>query len=649
MQDDVGPENSAKAARKRNERGMPNVAAWIAIALLSLTAAWPAYHWAERKGYDALDEVSVHQLDLYVAGLESELGKHDYLPSLLELDPDILALLGGTDDPQLIRKANRRLSSLNVRAGSIAIFAMDTRGIVRASSNWFRPESLVGQDLSETAYFRRAIEDGQAGFFAPNIDLESPEFYFAQSIRREGAIVGAAVVKISLAPVESTWAASLSHPQSEKLLVVDANDMIVISSVSEWKYQTTKLISALRKARHTGHVQAEDGASRLIAPLGIMIEGPLEHGNHLVRLPRSNPSLAERKFMTQERFMVRTGWHIVTLSDASDVTSNARYAGFGAGAFTAFLALLGLYFAQRRRVARIRAQAARDLRKAHDDLELKVQERTAELNARNAELRREIVERRRTEYELREAQDELVQASKLAVLGQMAAGITHEINQPLTALRSLSHNAKLSHQRGNSERLSHNLDAISAMTERMGRITAQLKSFARKAPLTLNPVVLAESVDNALFLLQGRVNAAQVETNVRIPPGLRVLCDANRLEQVLINLMANALDAMQDLPAQAARTLAISAQPQSQGDDEIPDGRVMIRIADSGAGIPADAITHLFEPFFSTKPQGEGLGLGLVISSGIVREFGGVLRARNDEVGAVFEFDLKAIGEMHHV
>lgn len=643
MQDEVGevgPEKSVKAAPKGNERAMPNVAAWIAIALLSLAAALPAYHWAERKGYDALDEVSVHQLDLYVAGLESELGKHDYLPSLLELDPDILALLGGADDPQLMRKANRRLSSLNVRAGSIAIFAMDTRGIVRASSNWFRPESLVGQDLSETAYFRRAIEDGQAGFFAPNIDLESPEYYFAQSIRRDGAIVGVAVAKISLAPIESTLAASLSHPQSEKLLVVDASDMIVISSVSEWKYQTTPLISALRKIRDS---RSEESDSMVVAPLGILIEDVLEHGNHLVRLPRSNPSLTERRFMTQERFMVRTGWHIVTLSDASDVAGNARYAGFGAGAFTAFLGLLGLYFAQRRRVGRIRSQAARDLRKAHDELELKVHERTAELNARNAELRREIVERKRTEQELREAQDELVQASKLAVLGQMAAGITHEINQPLTALRSLSHNAKLSLKRGNSERLSHNLDAISAMAERMGRITSQLKSFARKAPLTLNPVLLASSVDNALFLLQGRVRSAQAEVDMQVAPALRVLCDANRLEQVLINLIANALDAMQDLPAGAPRTLVIAAQPQ---DD---DGRVTVRIADSGAGIPADALPHLFEPFFSTKPQGEGLGLGLVISSGIVQEFGGVLRARNDERGAVFEFDLKTMGETHHV
>ncbi|WP_151638720.1 sensor histidine kinase [Noviherbaspirillum aerium] len=640
MQDEAGPEKTVNAARVRKERAMPNFAAWLAIALLSLAAAWPAYQWAQRKGYDALDEVSVHQLDLYAAGLESELGKHDYLPSLLELDPDILALLGGANDPQLLRKANRRLSSLNVRAGSIAIFAIDNKGIVRAASNWFQPESLVGQDLSDVPYFARAIEDGQAGFFAPNIDLESPEYYFAQSIRREGKVVGVAVVKISLAPVESTWAASLSHPQSEKLLVVDANDMIVISSVSEWKYQTTPLISALRKVRHG---REQDGASQLIAPLGIVIEGLLEHGNHLVRLPRSNPSLAERRFMTQDRFMVRTGWHIVTLSDASDVTRNARYAGFGAGAFTAFLGLLGLYIVQRRRVARIQAQAAMDLRKAHDELELKVHERTAELNSRNAELRREIVERKRTEHVLREAQDELVQASKLAVLGQMAAGITHEINQPLTALRSLSHNAKLSLQRGNSDRLSHNLDAISAMTERMGRITSQLKSFARKAPLTLSPVVLADSVDNALFLLQSRVRSAQAEVSVEIAPRLRVLCDANRLEQVLINLIANALDAMQDLPADARRTLSIATQPQDK------DGRVTVRIADSGAGIPADTMPHLFEPFFSTKPQGEGLGLGLVISSGIVQEFGGVLRARNDERGAVFEFDLKSMGEMQHV
>lgn len=632
--------NVLESSQKHTTRPGINITAWIVIAILSLTAAWTTYHWTLRKGYALLDDVSVHQLDLYFAGLESELGKHEYLPGLLELDPDILTLLEGTKDQALAYRTNRWLASLSVRAGSVAIFAIDAKGIVRASSNWYHPQSLIGENLSDALYFTEAVKEGRYRSFAPNVARDAPEFYFSQAIRRNGAVIGVAVVKISLAPIESTWAASLNHPQGEKLLIIDENDMIVMSSVADWKYQVTNLTSVLLQERQTS--SDEEGldianGGNVIQPLGMIIERALEHGNYLVRLPRINPSIATRSYMTQERYMVRTGWRIITLSDASDVVLNARYAALGTGAFTAFLGVLSLYVALRRRAIRGQLVARRALQRAHNQLERKVDERTAELHETNQELMREIAERKRTEQVLREAQDELVQASKLAVLGQMAAGITHEINQPLTALRSVSHNAKLSLQRGNHERIGNNLDAMVSLVERMSRITAQLKSFARKAPLTMGPVMLAQSVDNVLLLMSNRIRSEQADVQVNLPAGLTVVCDNNRLEQVLINLFANALDAMKGC---AEKKLAVTATRQ--------DDRVIVRIADNGPGIPADVLPFLFEPFFSTKPAGEGLGLGLAISSGIVHEFGGTLRAMNDH-GAVFEFDLKASEDAAHV
>ncbi|MEC4721942.1 ATP-binding protein [Noviherbaspirillum sp. CPCC 100848] len=631
--------NVLESSQKHTTRPGFNITAWIVIAFLSLTAAWTTYHWTLRKGYALLDDVSVHQLDLYFAGLESELGRHEYLPGLLELDPDILTLLDGTEDKALAYRANRWLASLSVRAGSVAIFAIDTKGIVRASSNWYHPQNLIGQNLSNALYFTEALKEGRYRYFAPNVAHDAPEFYFSQSIRRNGAVIGVAVVKISLAPIESTWTASLSHPQGEKLLIVDENDMIVMSSVADWKYQITNLASVLlqEKPPHPDDAVADESSSEVIRPLGMVIDRALEHGNYLVRMPRANPSIATPSYMTQERFMVRTGWRVITLSDASDVVLNARYAALGTGAFTAFLGVLSLYVALHRRAIRSQLMARRALQRAHNQLERKVDERTAELHESNQELMREIAERKRTEQVLREAQDELVQASKLAVLGQMAAGITHEINQPLTALRSVSHNAKLSLQRGNHERIGNNLDAMVSLVERMSRITAQLKSFARKAPLTMGSVVLAQSVDNVLLLMNSRIRSEQAVVHVDLPAGLSVVCDNNRLEQVLINLFANALDAMKDC---AHKTLSVTASRAGE--------RVMVRIADSGPGISDDILPLLFEPFFSTKPAGEGLGLGLAISSGIVHEFGGTLRARNDN-GAVFEFDLKVTEEAAHV
>lgn len=603
------------------------VVAWAVIVAMSVIGAHYAYQWSERAGYEQLDATSSHQLDLYVAGLESELGKHQYLPSIMELDPDLIALLEGGGGKDLADKVNSRLASLNVRAGSVAVFAMDVNGIVRASSNWYQPGSLIGQDFSSVPYFREAIQEGQARFFSPNAAHDAPEYHFARPIRRNGIALGVAVAKISLAPVESTWTASISHSQNEKFVVVDEFDVIIISSVREWKYKPTTLLSAMLRARLS---KPEERVPGVLEPLGMVIERPLNHGNLLVRLRASSEMSRDRSYVTQERYMIRPGWRLVTFSEASHVRQNARYAALTAAVLVAFVGLLGQYLAQRRR-ASANLLAARDaLQAAHDDLERRITERTAELHDTNRDLIREIGERKRTEKELREAQDDLIQASKLAVLGQMSAGITHEINQPLTALRSLTHNTRLLLERGQTDRVNHNLQSISSITERMARITQQLKSFARKEPLTIGPILLSRSVENVLLLLDNRILSVQVAMQVEIPSSLYVLSDENRLEQVLINLLANAFDAIKE---SATKTLMLSAS--------IANDRVLIRIVDSGPGIPDACMPHLFEPFFSSKPPGEGLGLGLAISAGIVREFGGVLRCENTADGTVFEFDLK--------
>jgi len=250
---------------------------------------------------------------------------------------------------------------------------------------------------------------------------------------------------------------------------------------------------------------------------------------------------------------------------------------------------------------------------------------------------REIGERKHAEQVLRASQDELMHASKLALLGQMSAGITHEISQPLTALRSLSFNAQLLLKRGDIERVEKNLRSVTELTERMGRLTDQLKSFSRKTPLTMAPLALSMAVDNTLQLLENRIRTEHACVQLDLEPSVRAMCDANRLEQVLINLCANALDAMQGAPV---KNLAIRLWSA--------DGRAHIQVSDSGPGIPEAVMARLFEPFFSTKLPGQGLGLGLAISADIVRDFGGTLRASNI-AGAAFELDLILVEETSHV
>jgi two-component system C4-dicarboxylate transport sensor histidine kinase DctB len=285
----------------------------------------------------------------------------------------------------------------------------------------------------------------------------------------------------------------------------------------------------------------------------------------------------------------------------------------------------------RRRALRQLFLARNALQQAHDQLERQVDERTRQLRTANEELTTQIAQRE-------QAEDELMQAGKLAVLGQMSAGISHEINQPLTALRALSRNSMRLLEGGRSADVAANLRSIDEMAERMGRIVNQLKSFARKEGLAMHPVDVANTVRNVLLMLEHRLHAQPVELVVDLPEGCRVRADTHRLEQVLLNLAGNALDAMAASPHRRLRFTAGREGAQ-----------LLLQVGDSGPGLSDAQMARLFEPFFTTKPAGQGLGLGLVISSKIVREFGGVLRARRETEGMVFEFALEAVEEDEHV
>ncbi|HEX5515772.1 MAG TPA: ATP-binding protein, partial [Gammaproteobacteria bacterium] len=270
-------------------------------------------------------------------------------------------------------------------------------------------------------------------------------------------------------------------------------------------------------------------------------------------------------------------------------------------------------------------------REAQQVLELKVAERTADLTRSNVRLEREVSEHRRTERELREAQAELVQAAKLAALGKVAAGVAHELNQPLAAIRSYAHNAGLLLNAERIEEAKGNLAKISDLTARMAGISNHLKRFARRPAVQLGPVEFTPVVERALALFELRLEHEPVEVVLDLPAGLRVEAEEIRLEQVLVNLISNALDAMKD---QEARRLRIWAAADVQE-------WVEIRVADSGVGIPEEQVPLIFDPFYTSKRVGAGLGLGLSISYNIVKDFGGSLSVvATGPDGTVFQMRL---------
>ncbi len=618
---------------KRFLRGM---LVWVCIGAMVAAVGFAAHTWSESVGYSRLSDAAIRQLDLYASSIENEVSKYESLPSIIELDLSVLAALDQPNDIRVLAKASKSLLNVNVRAGSLTTMLMDAKGIVVATSNWYEPDSPAGQDLSVTALFQEASRSGYARSFIAEASRGAPQYEFARAIMRRGQVLGVIAMRVSLESIESSWVEYAAGSQSEKLLVIDGNDVVIMSSNSAWRYKT---VSTPTASQRESLIQGGRYASASFEPLQLTVERLLNNGSRLIYLASANLPQAQSHYIAEDQKMPRPGWRLMTLSSVSQVREDARSVSIAAAALAALVGLLGYYLLQRQRAIAQLVAARSQLQHAKDELEVRVDERTAELRNINAALVGEVAKRNQTQQTLRETQDELIQSARLALLGQMSAGISHEINQPLTALRALSDNSRQLLKIGRIDDVDRNLTSIAGLTERMGRITKQLKSFVRKGSTTVTgPVQVCTAVSNALEVLSNRIQSENVDVHVNVPEDMRVFCEGYRLEQVLLNVFSNALDAMKD-----SHTKQLSVQAHAQGD------RVLVKISDTGTGMPEAVLSKVFEPFFSTKASGEGLGLGLVISSAIVKEYGGAMRAMNIPNGAAFEFDLRSERESPHV
>ncbi|MDE2440833.1 MAG: sensor histidine kinase [Betaproteobacteria bacterium] len=596
--------------------------------LLVVLSGFSAYRVAQRLGIAELQATGLHRLDLYAASLEREISKYAFLPGTLSLEPEVLDLLAGAANESANARVNVYLEKLNERAGTLSIYVMDTHGKVLATSNWRRPDSFLGEELSFRPYFREALENGNGRFFGIGTTRGEPGYYLASALTGDNGTLGVAVIKVSLEQLEKSWS-TVEAP----VLVADENGVVILSAVSGWKFTTLRPLDDNTRAAFDNTQQYN---RRALQPLGIKEIEDYDHGARLVRIAANGPETVSvypvtGRFLEQSRTLPGTPWTLTVLSHLEQVDDLAQSRAALAAIAAACLCLLGIILNERRRHLRDRLAAREALQKAHDELELKVEERTADLSAANQQLQDEVGERIRAERTLRAAQDELVQAGKLAVIGQLSTGIAHELNQPLAALRTLSANAERFLERGDIETTRTNLGRIADLVDRMGRITGQLRNFARKSSGQSAPVPLCHALDNALSLLDARIrrSGADIERSCPVDEPA-ALCDANRLEQVLINLIGNALDAM-----------AEQARPRLELHWECTNRMVRLHVRDHGPGLSDEAQAKLFEPFFTTKPAGDGLGLGLAISAGIIRDFGGSLHGTNHpDGGAVFTLEL---------
>ncbi|WP_211441328.1 sensor histidine kinase [Collimonas humicola] len=584
--------------KSRKQLWLPALALIAALAVLAAT-----YVLAARKASNDIGEASERQLQIIALDLESVLQKFETLPFALGFQSDVLRALAQPDDLQNIQRLNQALQLIQRQSKVVAIFMLDRKGMTLASSNWDSSVSFVGRDFGFRPYFREAIKGNPGRFYGIGNATNVPGYFIAQPIYASAAdyganaVLGVMAIKIDLTEFEHTWRSS-----EEPITLVDSSGVVFLSNRPAWKYHSLYSLDGQVQQKLAGTHQYADQAITPVSSLSK--QQRTEFGQHVTRNIGS------------------LGWQLMLFPSQARIARIAMLWTLAAALLLAIAAISLWAVYQRRRRLEERLTSA-------EYLDRTIAQRTQELMVANQTLEAKYAKLKETEHLLRSTQNKLIQAGKLAMLGQMAAGIAHELNQPLAAIRAFADNAITFLAREQRDKAAENLGHISNASARMGKIVGQLNGFSRKSHEAVAAIDLSKSIEAAALLLGNEFQTHGTELRIDIRDPAQVVGDSVRTEQVLINLLRNALDAV-DNAGQKIVSLVL----------ERDAGEAVIRIRDSGPGIPAQVALHLFEPFFTTKPSGKGLGLGLAISSSIVQAMNGRLAANNHSEGGA-EFVLR--------
>ncbi|KKC33670.1 hypothetical protein WH91_07415 [Devosia psychrophila] len=576
--------------------------AGIALTMV-LATGWAAFEVALSGAVANAGQQSDRRLALFDRTLEAIIERFHYLPSSMALAAETRAILADSANPDLREAANGFLSKLNDTAGAGELFIMAPDGNVVAASNWWAYDSFVGENLAYRPYFEEAMLDGDAKFYAVGTVTGVAGYFLARRIDGPDGALGVAVTKINLGEIEANWWRS-----GELLVIVDLNNVAILSTRPDWRYRPLSLIGPGDASRIEGELRY--GTTGLESqPIAADIWP--SRGANFAFVGGADPDTSGL-FLLDELRLPTHQWRILSFTPTGPLFRYAWIAAAAAAlAAAAFLLIIAL-LVQRQRIV---AQRLAD----HDRLEQRVAERTEDLHITNEALRAEIAERIRAEKAEREAQHGLVQAAKMASLGQALAGVAHEVSQPVAALTTHLASAKLIAARDQHSDIAPILGTMDKVVDRLAALTGHLKTFARKETRVEMQADLSTVIANALDLVDHKLKATGIDVEYTRHGGkLTVTGNPIHLEQVLINLIANAADAMEHLPI---RVLSIGIRKTVRN--------VEITVTDTGSGIAATELANLFDPFYSTKDAGRGLGLGLSISYGLIRDIGGAITVQS--------------------
>ncbi|MES0065992.1 sensor histidine kinase [Mesorhizobium sp. M0074] len=604
------PEQLARRARR----------AWLLFAAVALLIVTAALYGAGLYGRTAEVETLAAQgrtdANLKVALLRAVLESPRALPLLLSADQQVRDALT-QKNAAAIDVLNRKLEGLVSGTKASVLYVVGTDGLAIASSNWREPISFVGNDYRFRDYFSGAMQAGTAEYFALGNVSKRPGLYISRRVGDTDAPLGVVVVKMEFDQLEADW-----REANRPAYVSDENGVVLITSVPSWRFMTTAPLAAPKQAAIRDSQQFGDAP---LVPLPIKHPRALSPDVSIVHAV--TPGGSDAEYLSLSTTVPSTPWRLDYLvpveAPIAAAVREMRLLALGV-----VVPLLGLaaYLLWRRQSAQMRIAAEQA---ARTELERRVVERTEDLSRARDRLQAEITGHRSTEAKLQIVQQDLVQANRLAILGQVAAGVAHEINQPVATIRAYADNARTFLDRKQTGPAEENLGAIAALTERIGSITEELKAFARKGRTAAEPVELRGVVEGAVMLLRsrfaGRLDALAIDLP---PPSLKVMGNRVRLEQVLINLFQNALEA---LDGRDDAHVQVSVEETADG--------VTVGVSDNGPGIPPAILKSLFTPFNTSKEK--GLGLGLVISKDIVADYGGRIEVSSDDSGTRFTIHLQ--------
>lgn len=509
----------------------------------------------------------------FAASIDDALTRLEHLPYVLSIDETTLdALVTGNTG-----NLNAVLADIADRAGAEFVYVLDLNGKTIASSNYLDTDSLVGNYYTFRPYFRDAVEGGEGRFFAVGVTTGRPGYFIAEPVRdASGTIHGVVTVKIGFKDISRALSGN-----GELVLVADKQDVVLASSDPDLTYGYLSPLS--EASRRTLEEQQQFGDQPLF-PLDWIPEGP------------RRAKLDGVAYVWTKAYLEQENW---TLHLLSEVRNSRRQALLYVAGGLMTILLLAVAAAIYR---------ATQLRNA-----------LALSDADRQRLSSEIEERRIAEKKLESARSELARKDQLAALGQLSASITHELGQPISAMR----NYLVAEEIATGSTPNSLWPQLTGLVDRMQRIVDQLRLFGRTSASHSMSFSVQDTISAALQLVQHTADQAGARISVVTPDqALRVRGRPERFEQVIVNLLRNAVDATSEAD-RAEVELTVSQS----------DTSVIITVTDNGHGLGELQISDLREPFFSTKPSGKGMGLGLAISAQIIDEMGGTIHAENAHAG----------------